>query len=225
MNIKEEAFKRYPHNLNCGNCLEQERYLKFIEGAEWALSNIDSLHLIPIWNFPLNTKKLGSTEDSFSFLDIDWKKEVQIPTGYHVGAFGVRRRHDVHKGIDLYASVGEPVFTVESGTIVDICPFTGEIAGFPWWNNTWAIYVQGESGIVVYGEIEPLIELKIGDIVKSKQYIGNVLCVLSRDSGRPTSMLHLELHEINYIHTEQWEIGKSRPDGVLDPTKYLIKSK
>ena len=136
-----------------------------------------------------------------------------------------RRRHDKHKGVDLYADIGDCVYAVESGTIVDICPFTGEIAGFPWWENTWGIYAEGNSGIVVYGEIIPEKNLKIGDIVKSGDHIGIVQKVLKKDNGRPQSMLHIELHEKGYIHTDQWEIAKEKPIGIIDPTNYLIKSK
>lgn len=188
---------------------------------------LDIIEDFPIWTFPLKNKRhtLGSTDDSFSYLDIDWTLDTQIPIGSHVGAFGSRRRHDIHKGVDLYAKENEPVFTVEDGVVVDICPFTGEVAGFPWWENTWGVYVKGKSGIVVYGEIRPTSYLKIGTELTAGSYVGNVLRVLKRDNGRPLSMLHIELHDFDYIHTEQWEIGKNKPLGVLDPTKYILKSK
>ena len=192
----------------------------------------DLLEHFPIWNFPFKTIKngdgnklyRGTTDDSYSFLDFDWESEVEIPTGPHVGAFGVRRRHDVHKGVDLYAEIGDPVYAVEHGIVVDICPFTGEIAGFPWWENTYGVYVEGESGVVVYGEILPNMNLQIGSKVGQSSLIGTVLTVLKKHNGRPRSMLHLELHDSGHTHTEQWEIGKEKPVGVKDPTKYLIKS-
>lgn len=175
------------------------------------------------WNFPLKLTYRGTTNDSYSFLDYDWTKELEIPIYPHVGSFGIRRRHDVHKGIDLYAAEGEKVYSVEMGTIVDICPFTGEIAGFPFWENTYGVYIKGVSGIVVYGEIIPNSELKIGDVVAIDTVIGTVKRVIKNDKGRPISMLHLELHE-NDIHTEQWELGKDKPSSILDPTERLIKS-
>ena len=160
--------------------------------------------------------------DSFSFLDYDWTQQWEINLFPHVGSFGVRRRHDVHKGIDLYASVGTEVYAVEDGEIVDICWFTGEPIGMPWWEDTKAVYVKGKSGIVVYGEIEPTKEMKIGKTICSGRVIGRVKRVLKKDNHRPLSMLHLELHDSEHIHTEQWEIGQSKPVGVLDPTPYLI---
>ena len=134
----------------------------------------------------------------------------------------MRRRHDIHKGIDLYAEVGTEVHAVEDGEIVDICWFTGEPIGMPWWEDTKAVYIKGKSGIVVYGEIEPNPDLKIGDTLCLGRNIGKVKRVLKKDNHRPLSMLHMELHHPDFIHTSQWEIGKPKPGGVLDPTPYLL---
>ena len=169
-------------------------------------------------------RQKGITKDSFSFLDFDWSKSVEIPVEAHVGAFGVRRKHDVHKGVDLYAEDGTKVYPVEDGEIVDICPFTGEIAGFPWWENTYGVYVKGKSGIVVYGEITPVGEIRIGSTINKDVCLGTVTRVLKKDKGRPTSMLHLELHDKNHLHTDTWEVGMPQPEGLLDPTRYLIRS-
>lgn len=183
----------------------------------------------PLWESPFEDLQYrGTTIDSFSFLDYDWTKRFEINLFPHVGSFGVRRRHDVHKGIDLYAEVGTEVYPVENGRIVDICWFTGEPLGMPWWEDTKAVYVLGESGIVVYGEIEPNPNLKIGDHIflpklsERKESIGTVKKVLKKDNKRPLSMLHMELHDSDYIHTEEWKIGMSKPIGVKDPTPYLL---
>ncbi len=72
-----------------------------------------------------------------------------IPTGTDLGAFGVPRKHDVHTGVDLYCQEGDPVFAIEQSVITDIIPFTGEIAGFPWWNNTYAVVLSGASGTIL----------------------------------------------------------------------------
>ncbi len=182
----------------------------------------DIINPLPVWRDPLGLKYKGTTIDSFSFLDYDWTNEFEINLFPHVGSFGVRRRHDVHKGIDLYAHIGTSVYAVEDGEIVDICWFTGEPLGMGWWEDTKAVYVKGKSGIVVYGEIEPNPQLKIGDNIKNCTLIGAVKRVLKKDNGRPLSMLHLELHHPDYIHTEQWQIGQPKPVGVFDPTPYLL---
>jgi len=192
-------------------------------------SILDIVDPLPTWEFPMDLRYRGQTIDSYSFLDYDWKKETEINMFPHVGAFGTRRRHDIHKGIDIYAEIGTPVYPVEDGEVVDICPFTGPAAGFPFWEDTIGVYVAGKSGIVVYGELGST-ELKIGDKVfagdpfHQRTKIGEVARVLKTDKGRPVSMLHIELHKHNHIHTSQWKIGEKAPDGVLDPTPYLIKS-
>lgn len=177
------------------------------------------------WQFPLRMEYKGVTNDAYSFLDHDWKQTCEVPVLPHVGAFGVRRRHDVHKGIDLYADEDQSVFAVEDGEILEICPFTGPSAGYEWWLDTKAVYVSGKTGIVVYGEIEPTANLKEGDKVSKGSVIGSVRRVIKNDKGRPTTMLHLELHTHGHIHTGQWSLGKSAPEGILDPTPYLIHSK
>ena len=177
---------------------------------------------LPFWYPPINLNYKGTTIDSFSFLDYDWTEEMEINLFPHVGSFGVRRRHDIHKGIDLYAKEGTKVFAIEDGQIVDLCWFTGEPLGMPWWEDTKAIYVKGKSGIIVYGEIEPMEGLKIGDHIKSTNLIGTVKRVLKKDNHRPLSMLHLELHDSEHIHTGQWQIGQPKPIGIIDPTPYLL---
>lgn len=176
------------------------------------------------WLFPLSIFYKGVTNDAYSFLDQDWKTVAEVPILPHVGAFGVRRRHDVHKGIDIYADENANVYAVEDGEIVEICPFTGPKAGYEWWLDTQAVYVSGKTGIVVYGEIEPISNWKQGDKVMRGDIIGNVRRVIKNDKGRPTTMLHLELHAHGHIHTGQWELNKQAPEGILDPTKYLIHS-
>ena len=184
----------------------------------------DIINPLPEWHFPLQMKYKGTTIDSYSFLDLDLSKEVEIPMFPHVGAFVVRRKHDHHCGVDLYAPEGTKVFPVEEGTIVDICPFTGPSAGYNFWLDTDAIYIKGKSGVVVYGEIEVNQKLKIGDTVTLVNDIGKVKRVIIKDKGRPMSMLHLELHDEDRIHCGHWHRGGERPLGKLDPTKHLIKS-
>ncbi len=183
------------------------------------------------WLFPLKMKKLGPTSDSMSFQHIDVTSEVEIPIKPHVGAFGIERRHDVHKGVDLYCPQGTEVFAVEDSVLCHLRPFTGEVAGSPWWENTWAVSLAGESGIVVYGEIRPYWELGGLDNplippreIKRGELIGFVKTVLSKDKGRPTSMLHLALHNHGVLSNGVWEKGEPQPVGLLDPTQLLVES-
>ncbi len=155
-----------------------------------------------------------------------------IPIGNHPGAFGYRRKHDIHSGVDLYCAEGSYVFPVEIGIVKAISPFTGPKAGFPWWLDTWNVAIEGKTGVVNYGEIIPTAGLKVGDHVRYSDCIGKVTPVLPKGKERPDipghslSMLHLEWYKSG---TEQvwkgWQFDdKEKPRELLDPTNLLKRS-
>jgi 3-polyprenyl-4-hydroxybenzoate decarboxylase len=176
------------------------------------------------WFWPLELTPKKTTEDSNSFLRISLEREVEIPIKYHFGAFGAMRRFDRHRGVDLYAPVGSKVFAVQKGIVKDIRPWTGKNADCDWWEDTDAISIEGEDGLVVYGEISVNQQLKIGDEIKTGDFLGTVLRVLKKDKGRPTSMLHLELRNPGFLRNMDKDWGMQLPEGLLDPTPFLVKS-
>jgi len=149
--------------------------------------------------------------------------QYQIPINGDLGAFGVVRKYDVHTGVDLYCNEGDPVHAIEDGVIIAIKPFTGEIAGFPWWNDTWAIAVAGPSGIINYGEINPC-DFEEGDVVKEGTLLGHVIPVLKEDKGKvpSTSMLHVELYKNYQGGWVEWSLNTPQPSRLLNPT-YILK--
>lgn len=185
---------------------------------------IDLLDSRQPWFWPLNLNPKCVTEDSNSFLRINLEKEVEIPIKYHFGAFGAMRRFDRHRGVDLYAPVGSNVYAVQKGIIKDIRPWTGVNANCDWWENTDAISIEGSDGLVVYGEISVNPQLKIGDEVGAGDLLGTVQRVLKKDKGRPMSMLHLELRKPGFLKNIDKNWAMEIPDGLLDPTPFLIKS-
>ena len=122
---------------------------------------------------------------------------TKIPVCPHPGSFGAIRKHDRHTGVDLYVAeeVDGLVYPIEYGEVVAILDFTGEHSKppTPYWNNTKAVLVEGDTGVIVYGEIEPFVE--VGDIVNPalNKSLGVVVPVLKVDKGRPVKMLHIEL--------------------------------
>lgn len=147
-----------------------------------------------------------------------------VPIVPHQGGFGTVRKHNIHHGVDLYVAEGTPVFALEAGQIREVDRFTGAAVGTPWWNDTWALLVEGASGGIVYGEIEPASGLRPGIEVKEGAIIGRVRRVLKKDKGLPTSMLHVELHVSNCADAwDGWYVGSERPQGLLDPTPLLLK--
>lgn len=148
--------------------------------------------------------------------------ETQLPLPPHPGAFGIKRTHHTHEGIDLYVRQGTPVRAVEGGEIVAILPFTGRLAipPSPWWRETEAVLVEGPSGVVVYGEIQSVVGRKLGYRLKPGEPVGYVVQVLMKDKGYPLSMLHLELHVPGTRNAFDWI--EERPPSLLDPTSYLF---
>ena len=149
----------------------------------------------------------------------------EIPTrGVH--AFGSARKHDIHSGVDLFAPVGQKVCAMEDGVVIRVEDFTGTRTVPPttWWADTRAILVEGESGVVVYGEIQETVGLAPGDKVKQGQVLGGVLRVDDRDVPHP-SMLHVELYAHGYRgETVFWQDAAHRPAGLLDPTSNLLQA-
>ena len=135
------------------------------------------------------------------------------------GAFGARRRHDMHTGIDLYAPEGTSVVSVEEGSVIAIEAFTGPEASSPWWLPTEAVLVEGPTGVVCYGEVKPLVA--VGDYLPRGGLVGEVQRVLRVDKGRPMSMLHLELYTAGVRTTCWWMLNERKPDWLFDPTPFL----
>jgi murein DD-endopeptidase MepM/ murein hydrolase activator NlpD len=178
-----------------------------------------------LWNFPLSMSFVPSRDgSSFRHMPLG---TTALPLFPHPGAFGFQRKYHVHEGIDLYCEKNTSVLAVEAGAVVAIEAFTGEIAGFPWWNDTYALLVEGTSGVVVYGEIaKPT--FAVGDNIKVGQTIGSVIPVLKNPKGRPDTMLHLELHKHGTKNAKEWPViaghAAKRPDSLLDPTPYLLSA-
>lgn len=146
----------------------------------------------------------------------------RVPEAPEPGAFGAQRRHDVHTGVDLYAEPGALVVAVEDGVVVAVEDFTGPRAGSPWWHDTRALLVEGPSGVVLYGELDPTVE--VGDAVKRGAVLGRVRTVLRRDKGLPMTMLHLELYAPGARASVWWRLGEPHPDALHDPTGRLVEA-
>lgn len=180
------------------------------------------------WHTPI-PYKLKRTQDSMSFQTMG-VGETGLPLAPHPGAFGIQRRFHWHEGVDLYAPAGTPVLAVESGVVVAIVPFTGKIATgidhntgkmvpLDWWHDTYAVLVEGASGVVLYGEIAS--HVKVGQKLVAGEILGVVIKVLKKDKGRPMCMLHLELHDHGTLTNECWT-SPAKPETLRDPTPYLL---
>lgn len=137
------------------------------------------------------------------------------------GRFGTVRTHDIHSGVDLYCEPGTHVLAVEDSVIIGIEVFTGPatVPPSPWWHHTHAVLALGASGVVVYGEIRPWVE--VGQRLARNEAIGDVKPVLKASNGRPGCMLHLELMRPYSTRTVWWLPHTQQPHELLDPTSFL----
>jgi hypothetical protein len=150
--------------------------------------------------------------------------EIGLPLTPHPGAFAAQRRHHQHEGVDLYGSEDEPVYAMTDGVVVSVYKFTGESVGMPWWNETSAVAIEDDTGIWVYGELEPAEHLVPGYQLHQGQYVGCLRPVLKNDKGRPTTMLHLERWtKGSKPFTRNWLLGEPQPTDMLDPTPLLLE--
>jgi murein DD-endopeptidase MepM/ murein hydrolase activator NlpD len=157
-----------------------------------------------------------------------------IPINHHPGAYGfqrwskTRRVYSHHTGVDLYSVKGAEVRAVEDGVVVGVEPFTGPQDNTPWWLDTDAILVEGNTGVVCYGEVTP--EMEVGQNVKRGDIVARVSTVLPEGKHRPDipghsrSMLHLELYQHGVTSAStSWDQGREEL-GMRDPTPLLIES-
>lgn len=148
------------------------------------------------------------------------KRHIKLDEVPEQGRFGAKRRYDFHTGVDLYCESGTPVYAVETGIVVNVCNFTGEDAGSPWWSDTKAVLVEGRSGVILYGEIDVLVQPNT--LIKEGTLIGNVRRVLKNDKGLPTTMLHMELYAPGYKGDgEWWRSEKLKPAALLNIEELL----
>lgn len=154
-----------------------------------------------------------------------------VPVDGHPGSFGVKRKHSHHTGLDLYTEDHAKVYAVESGRVVNVERFTGPQDNSPWWNDTDAILVEGPTGVICYGEVEPMEHVRRDAIIRRGQPFAFVKRVLKEGKerldipGHSTSMLHLELYPHGTKEcSKSWKLDQGKPDDLLDPTPYLFEA-
>ena len=223
-----------------------------------ALADINTIKNIVeghVWHQPISNADLieGRTyagdDDLENYRIVPLKRQESfaeyLPRYNEPGAFGAKRKFDIHEGVDIYCVENSHVHAVEDGEVVDSYQYTGVNVDCNWWNDTWCIKVKGKSGVVTYGELAmpsslPQVTLddgtecgikypKVGTQIKAGDFIGIVGRVLKENKLRPdirhhnTSMLHMELRTES-CHLDGWKLDGDRDKRLLDPTPYL-KSK
>ena len=148
-----------------------------------------------------------------------------IPPEGAVGDFAFRRSFYYHPGVDIYCSFGQEVQAIEDGVVVHIENFTGPNANpaSPWWHETWAILIEGASGVLGYCELSPLPHIQVGVTVKEGELIATIIPVLKRDKGNGTTMLHFEHYVPGTKHHVTWVLDTPKPEELLNSRHLLEK--
>ncbi len=146
-----------------------------------------------------------------------------IPVEGSVGDFAFRRSFYYHPGIDIYCPEYTIVEAIEDGTVVHIEHFTGAEANppSPWWNDTWAVMVEGASGVIGYCELQYDSRLTVGTQISAGEIIGAIIPVLKKDKGNGTTMLHLEHYEAGTTEHVTWVLDTPKPAQLKDPRGLL----
>lgn len=142
------------------------------------------------------------------------------------GSFGYVRKYDVHTGVDIYLPEGTPVFALEEGVVVWSGQFTGAAVDSAWWDDTWAVAIQSQNRILVYGELYRHEIPQVGSRIGGNWLIGYVKKVSRVPKGRPMSMLHIEEYDqtIPFVEPVVWNKGEPMPEGLCNPTPFLRMS-
>lgn len=154
------------------------------------------------------------------------------------GFFWEDRGDRFHCGIDIYAPEGSGVLAIEGGRVLDVGVFTSN-GKVPYWNKTWYVLIQNQSGTIgKYAELREA-TVKVHDRVLAGDLIGLVGSVLNpdrvsaeapayiRDLVRASrnSMLHFELYRDHPGTPPSYSGGNvftnEMPTNLLDPTDYL----
>jgi len=154
-----------------------------------------------------------------------FQQKPNIPSDGSPGSFAYKRARTYHPGVDLYCDEEQEVVAIEDGTVVNVCVFTGPEATppSPWWNETWGVLVEGESGVIGYCELKPIFYIKKGFKLKKGDMIGRIIPVLKRDKGNGTTMLHFELYLKGSRDHADWHHDEPQPVELCDPTPLLRK--
>jgi murein DD-endopeptidase MepM/ murein hydrolase activator NlpD len=163
----------------------------------------------------------------------------QVPFQGSPGSFAEDRGDRRHCGIDLYASPGSKVVSIEDAVVLEVGTFTSPRI-VPYWNETFYVVVKNGGGsFAKYAELAR-VDVRPCDRPSAGQPLGRIGSVLNpekigddapayirrlKEGGRP-SMLHFELYESRPEPSERYRggnwFGPGKPPGLLDPTDWLL---
>lgn len=191
--LEPEMIMDSGHRAQSFNYLEPEMIVEHATRQQSFLDNpITGDLLFPFKTMPLNHPD-SLKNSAYGYYDYTKNQSNATTFAYRRGS------NRLHAARDLYYEVGEPVYAITSGRVLNVSPF--------YW-DTWVIdvehdyeHVAGHKIIVRYGEVNKNnIQVQRGDIVARGEKIAEV-GLLTKD-GRyirqpnpdKRGMLHLEMY-------------------------------
>jgi len=162
----------------------------------------------PTWPVVTRDKRLGmvSYTDIHDHVHGNWARQ-----------FHALREGRWHVGIDLYANNGDPVVAIADGTVVAIQSFH---------LGSWAILVEHDGVVALYGEVRPNswqeFGVGVGSRVRRGQPIARIACMVGTESSCDSHMLHFETYVPGTRKNSPWYQGNPAPPAIRDPTWLLL---
>ncbi len=171
----------------------------------------------PIW--PIDTNARRKLQVSYQDVRGKWHGRWGREFGASRRSKSGRKRR--HVAVDLFADPGDVVVATEPGEV---------LAALPFYKGTGALYLLTDSGIIInYGELERNSWRKFGATAGTRVQAGDELGRVGLAHGG-SHMLHLEIYEPDVTIEDirkgkmQWYKGEPPPEGMLDPTRYLVRA-
>jgi len=144
----------------------------------------------------------------------------RLPYSFESSAgFGFSQKDGKHQsGVDLYCAENQEIFAIEESDVVDMFISTGENAGSSWFNNTYTLLLEGNSGVINYSGIIIDQNIKFGKPIKEGQLIGGVKQIMN---GVSVPTLHIELYQNGTQEPIIWHRGETKPADLIDPSDML----
>ncbi|UII28971.1 M23 family metallopeptidase [Fulvivirga maritima] len=188
---KQQEVKPPERTFPCTDQVWHFHPIAFVEHMKriYPQSKVSSNIIFPCKSVPLNHPK-GFKSNSYK--NYDYTLETSNPA-----TFAAKRGSNrLHAARDLYYEVGEPIYAMADGKVIEVKSF---------YNDTFEItiehdyeIVKGFKMIVRYGEVNKNnILVKVGDTVKKGQHIAKVgllIPYVHQPAGEKRGMLHLEMY-------------------------------
>ena len=135
-----------------------------------------------------------------------------VPSRGSPGSFWEDRKDRRHCGVDLYATPGSKVVSIEDGIVLEVGILTSP-GIIPRWNETSYVLVENDSGsFAKFAELDE-VEVRAGDRLSSGQMVGRVGSVLNPEKIGDDAPAYIKsLRELGNSSMLHFELYGSRPE-------------